>query len=1287
MTDTTTYRITIRAREGAGNNAGASLTTAAHQLGLTAVQAITPSRLYFLHGRLTPAQAAQLASELLADPVTEEFEVQGAGEQGSRGAGENFYSAIHNPQSTIETTLHPGVTDPAAENLLRAAQQRGYDIDRAATGQRYEIEGDLTTAELTRLAQTVLSNPVIQHATLNQPSQPPFFAYHESDGLVETIPLRHATADQLLDISQQRRLSLNLEEMQAIQTYYQHEEREPTDLELEMLAQTWSEHCVHKTFRARIHYTGPDGREETIDGLLKQYIRAATEKVAKPWVRSAFVDNAGIIAFDENFDLAFKVETHNHPSALEPFGGANTGVGGVIRDVLGVSARPIANTDVLCFGPQELPAESLPEGVLHPRRIQAGVIAGVEDYGNKMGIPTVNGAILYHAGYTANPLVFCGCLGILPHGSNPTQSSAGDLIVALGGRTGRDGLRGATFSSMEMDTSTSDIAGTAVQIGHPIMEKQVQEVILQARDEKLYTAITDCGAGGFSSAVGEMSAELGARIQLQDIPLKYPGLRPWEIWLSEAQERMVLAVPPAHLPRLRELCAGQNVEATVLGEFTGDGRLEIYDGDRLVGQLDEAFLHEGIPQRHLQAHWQPAPLPTHLPPAPPFPPAYTLLTLLRHPNIRSKEETIRLYDHEVQGGTAVKPLVGVANHGPSDGAVLVPINELAEEQSRQLPITNYQLPITKGIALSNGICPEIGLVDPYHMAWAAVDEAVRNAVAVGADPDQLAILDNFCWGNPTLPDRLGALVRCAQGCYDAAVAYGTPFVSGKDSLYNEYTGADGQKHAIPGTLLISAVGLVPDVARTATMPFKQAGDLLYQIGTTRRELAGSHYALVQNLHPSLSVPPQPLANPLAMYRAVHQAIRQGLVSAVHDCSEGGLAVAVAEMALAGRLGAQISLAGVPADGVTDDDGLLFSESLGRFLITVPPTHQSSFEALLADYAVPFGHLGSVTPTNQLTITNANGQAIVDLAVAVLEEAFCGRKPQSAISNPQSAIEKTAKAATTNSIRDPQSAIRNPKVLILHANGTNRDRDAALACQMAGGDPEIVHINQLVSGARRVADYHMLVVPGGFSYGDDLGAGVLWAADLRHLLGDQLDKFVASGRPVLGICNGFQVLVKSGLLTGDWGLGTGDTSLVPSPSSPTPRPITLTYNASAHFECRWVTLEPNPNSHCLFTQGLTEPIECPVAHGEGRFLVRDEQTAAYLRQNNLITLTYAGDGYPANPNGSALNIAGVCNAQGNVMGLMPHPEDHIWPWQHPQAHHGRRGFSGLPLFINGIKAVS
>ena len=684
--------------------------------------------------------------------------------------------------------------------------------------------------------------------------------------------------------------------MQAIQAYYRQEGREPTDVELETLAQTWSEHCVHKTFRAVIEYTelggdittnkttnsgtvanittnpsgtvtsdgGAEGetaegglRTIRIDGLLKTYIRAATEKVNKPWVRSAFVDNAGIVQFDDQYDLAFKVETHNHPSALEPFGGANTGVGGVVRDVIGVSARPIANTDVLCFGPQDLPFESLPAGVLHPRRIASGVIAGIEDYGNKMGIPTVNGAFFYDPGYTANPLVFCGCLGILPHGSHPTTPQAGDLAVVMGGRTGRDGLRGATFSSMEMDHQTGEIAGSAVQIGHPIHEKQVLEAVLLARDEQLYTAITDCGAGGLSSAVGEMGKDLGATVHLDRVPLKYPGLRPWEIWLSEAQERMVLAVPPDNWPRLQALCVDLDVEATALGVFTGDGRLRIYYDEQLVGNLDAEFLHDGIPRRYLKAEWQPTPL-APLPKREGGDDKLTeaLLMLLAVPETRSKEDVVRQYDHEVQGGTVVKPFVGFANSGPGDATVLAPLDALRRTMLHNhgtmtgestpphlrtnLPLSRSTTP-THGVALSVGANPFYTAIDPYLMAWAAVNEAMRNVVAVGADPDQVSLLDNFSWGNPNLPDRLGGLVRCTQGCYDAAVAYGAPFISGKDSLNNEYTGEDGKKHAIPGTLVISALAMVPDIRCTVTMDLKAAGNLLYLVGLTRGEMGGSSY--------------------------------------------------------------------------------------------------------------------------------------------------------------------------------------------------------------------------------------------------------------------------------------------------------------------------------------------------------------------------------------------------------------------------------------------------------------
>ncbi|MCO5245313.1 MAG: AIR synthase-related protein [Anaerolineae bacterium] len=428
-----------------------------------------------------------------------------------------------------------------------------------------------------------------------------------------------------------------------------------------------------------------------------------------------------------------------------------------MRDVIGVSARPIANTDILCFGPQDLPPDQLPDGVLHPRRIQGGVVAGIEDYGNKMGIPTVNGTILYDPGYTANPLVFCGCLGILPHGSHRTEPQAGDLVVVMGGRTGRDGLRGATFSSMEMDHQTGEIAGSAVQIGHPIHEKQTLEAILRAR-RRIYSAITDCGAGGLSSAVGEMGATLGAEVHLERAPLKYPGLRPWEIWLSEAQERMVLAVPSANWPRLQAICAGLDVTATALGTFTGDGRLTIRHEGELVGALDCHFLHDGIPRRRLQAEWRAsvgtwgvgrgvwgAEAGLDLTEA--------LLALLAAPETRSKEDVVRQYDHEVQGGTVVKPFTGIRNQGPGDAAVIVPLDaRLTSAASTSDQFSNSQihhsfLP-TRGVALSVGVNPFYSDLDPYCMAWAAVDEAIRNVVAVGGDPDQVSLLDNFMGATP-----------------------------------------------------------------------------------------------------------------------------------------------------------------------------------------------------------------------------------------------------------------------------------------------------------------------------------------------------------------------------------------------------------------------------------------------------------------------------------------------------------------------------------------------------------
>ncbi len=1250
-----TFKIMVSAKY---ETSAEKIVAAAHQSGITGLNACVVCRLYFLRGTLSPDDARRLAVELLADPVTELFTLS---------AGNSDHPLAEPDTVTVEVTRLPGVTDPPAENLLRAAHRLGITgLAQAATGQQYRLAGELSARDVQRLAVEILSNPVIEQVAINTPIAPPFVPTRRADTTVETIPLSSATNSELESISAARRLALNLAEMQAVQAYFRRENREPTDVELETIAQTWSEHCVHKTFSANITYTGPAPGSgpnatpvtQTINGLFKTYIKAATEQVNKPWLKSVFVDNAGIIAFDDRFDLAFKAETHNHPSALEPFGGANTGVGGVIRDVLGVSARPIANTDVLCFGPPDLPAASLPEGVLHPRRIADGVVHGVEDYGNKMGIPTVNGAILYHEGYTANPLVFVGCLGLLPRNSHRTAPQPGDLIVVIGGRTGRDGLRGATFSSMEMDQDTGDIAGAAVQIGHPIHEKQTMEVILRARDEGLYHAITDCGAGGLSSAVGEMAEHLGAEVQLTTVPLKYPGLRPWEIWLSEAQERMVLAVPPANWMRMQEICVGQNVEAVAIGAFTDSGHLLLQYDDRTVASLNLSFLHHGLPTHHLTAEWHSPQLatPTLQPQTRNTEPKThnpTLLTLLAHPNISSKESVVRRYDHEVQGGAVVKPLVGADNHGPGDAAVLVPPGTQRADG-------------TKGVALAAGICPAYGELDPYAMAWAAMDESLRNLVAVGADPDQVAVLDNFCWGNPNLPDRLGGLVRAAQGCFDAARAFRVPFISGKDSLNNEYTGADGKKHAIPGTLLISAVGIVPDTRQSVTMDLKRAGNVLVAVGETRAELGGSHFQLISNDDEFYGPPPQPTPNALTHLRALHRAISAGVVQACHDCSEGGVAVALAEMALAGRLGAQVSLVNLPATTDLTATARLFSESLTRFIIEISPPDLPRLAELLA--AVPHAPIGTVGGT-RLTVRGEGGIALIDLPIAELELAWRGTAGQ-----PAGAAGKIPTPAPKLAV--PRLA-QLPRVLILHANGTNRDHDAAAAVTQAGGAPTIAHINQLISGEISLLDFGMLVVPGGFSYGDDLGAGTLWAFDLRHYLGAQLFKFMESGRPVLGICNGFQTLVKSGLL--------------PGVNGGNQRTVTLAPNASGRFECRWVYLQPNPHSPSLFTQGLTTPIYCPVAHGEGRVAVADDSVLTAIQSKHLNALSYTtADGspadYPANPNGSVLGIAGLCNPAGNVLGLMPHPENHIFPWQHPRWHRGEQGMSGLVLFENAIRGI-
>jgi phosphoribosylformylglycinamidine synthase II len=973
---------------------------------------IRTSQLYHITGDLSTEHINQFIQQLLVDPVVQEATVTIGKLNPENTAAEHI----------VDVFFHAGVTDTLAESIASSAQMIGITgLEHVETGRRTVLDGRFSEAEAHYIANALLFNQVIQQYTLytaqecaTSAHELPAISTTETDDqkdhvssdsasqAAHTIFISAMTDEQLMTVSRAGLLSLNLEEMRTIQRRYQIEQREPTDVELETLAQTWSEHCSHKTFKATVQYREVDNNgdtleEETISGLLKQYIVSATDKVKQDWLVSAFSDNAGIIRFTETQDVAFKVETHNHPSAIEPFGGANTGVGGVIRDVVGVSAQPIANTDILCFGPLDTPADELPAGVLTPRRIASGVIDGVRDYGNKMGIPTVNGAILYHPGYTYNPLVFCGCLGMLPHGSHPREVEAGDLIVSLGGRTGRDGVHGATFSSGEMSLEINTQAGTAVQIGAPITEKKVTDVIIQARDRRLYHAITDCGAGGFSSAIGEMGEKVGARVELSKAPLKYQGLAPWEIWLSEAQERMILAVPPNHIDELFAICEIEEVEASVLGTFTGDGRLTLMYNGQLVADMEMQFLHNGMPSRTLEAVWTqvetkavaknatksdahvPATVQRSLTP--------TLLALLRHPSIASKEEVVRRYDHEVQGATVRKPLVGLAGNGPGDAAVLQPIIE--NEPDSQA-----------GVILSNGGNPLYGTIDPYHMAVNAVDEALRNLTAVGGDITHTAILDNFCWGNPTDPEQLGMLVRAVKGCHDAAVGFGTPFISGKDSLNNEYR-TEGRRIPVLPTLIISAVGVIKDASPTIDMSLKTPGNVLYLIGATRNELAGSHYAEVvdtvsfEQLFPQTTVPQVRISHAFQTMKTLGEAIRQGLIRSCHDLSEGGLAVALAEMSLAGLRGATINVSrfGIQGAEVLSTGAIilakLFSESATRFLVEVTPEQMGSFEKYLQSNGVEeYYRIGNVTNTSQLVIQNGETE-LLQVSIDKLQASWKG----------------------------------------------------------------------------------------------------------------------------------------------------------------------------------------------------------------------------------------------------------------------------------------------------------
>ncbi len=779
------------------------------------------------------------------------------------------------------------------------------------------------------------------------------------------IPIRELSEDSLTQLSKDMKLSLSTEDMLVVQQIFLGENREPTDVELEVIAQTWSEHCKHRIFAATIDHT-VNGKSEKVESMYSTFIKSPTRTIMeqKPgFVLSCFVDNAGFITLDDELSICLKAETHNHPSAIEPYAGANTGLGGVIRDILGAGkgAKPIANLDVFCFGAPDTPEDAITQSnVIHPLGIMRGVVHGVRDYGNRMGIPTTSGAIQFDPTYIYNPLVYCGTAGVIPKKDIDKEMKPGLVVVVIGGRTGKDGLHGATFSSAGMGEDSHVEDQQAVQIGNPIEEKKCLDVILEARERGLIEFITDCGAGGYSSAAGEMLSETGGNVYLERAPLKEPNMLSWQIFLSESQERMVLAVLPENLPALQSLCDTFQSEMTIFGESNDSGILRVWHNNELVCELDNSKLHEA-PTKYLTSVFNACPAKTGVA-LDESDLAGDLKAVFADFAIVSREPIIREYDHEVQGNTIIKPLAGASGDAPQDSSVID-----IDGSSKLM-----------GLALS--ILPEWGKTDPYAMGAGSVDETIRQLVISGTNPDKIALLDNFCMGNPETPTELGRLVECGKAIREASLAYGAPYVSGKDSFYNYFDTENGPVN-IPVTFLCSGFGVVEDIEHVRGSSIRKVGSALFMVGTTEDEMGASVYARVKSVA-DCKVPQTDCKLNYPMYKAYYAALTQGLSLAAHDISEGGLAVAAAEMAFSGKGGVELNLDKLPTVGGWSNLAVpCFSESTGRFLVEVDESMTDEFEAAMAGY--PCARVGRVTEAQDLVISS-QGKAVLKASISELK---------------------------------------------------------------------------------------------------------------------------------------------------------------------------------------------------------------------------------------------------------------------------------------------------------------
>ena len=968
-----------------------------HSIQLTEVRSIVG---FLINSDITAEQISQRADDLFADPIIEHSLTNQTFLQ-----SKEIFDQV--PDAVISVGFKPGVTDNPGKAALDGFRtifpnaSIESDISTYITYAFYGVKDQASPEFIaSNLYNGLIERAQISTAEMCENNEWPMIEYPARPPQEFKQPAHidlEINDDKLIEISETGLLALNLEEMKAIQSHYRDAvvrrtrqevgivENQPTDVELECLAQTWSEHCKHKIFASKIHHRDLEtGEESVVDSIFKTHIMKPTHDMQKEvdWLLSVFHDNSGVIAWDDEWSVCMKAETHNSPSALDPYGGAMTGIVGVNRDILGtgLGARPIANTDVFCFGPPDWQGD-IPENLFHPSRVLRGVHSGVRVGGNESGIPTINGAIIFDERYLGKPLVYCGTVGLMPrklpdgresHIKTPT---AGDIVYMVGGRVGYDGIHGATFSSLEL---TEESPSSAVQIGDPITQKKMIDMLLEARDAGLITCITDNGAGGLSSSIGEMAEYTnGCRIDLAKVPLKQPGLSPWEILVSESQERMTVAIKPKDIEAFEALAALHEVEATAVAEFTSTGMFHVQFNEATVAYLPIEFLHDGVPQLQLESEWSP---PKHEPFIAPSDTDHNqvLLDLLARPNIASKETWVRQYDHEVIAQTAVKPFVGVERDGPADAGVIAPIHGNP-----------------RGLVVSCGIAPRYSDIDAGAMAAAAIDEAVRNAVCVGVDVDKIAGLDNFCWPDPIqsekTPDgkfKLAQLVRANRELERVCRAYRLPCVSGKDSMKNDY-GKGPDKISIPPTLLFSLFGDHPDVRNTATSDFKNAGDKIYLVGESLDELGASEVSFMltesgQTIGIGGKVPG--LTNPEKLfksYRSLSTAINTGLVKTAHDCSEGGIGVTLAEMCIGGRIGATIDL-----DGTGDCPlwARLWGESLGRIVVAISPEHEAKFLESMSGSTTTY--LGVVEDSDTLTILDGF-ESLINVQVSDMVQSWQG----------------------------------------------------------------------------------------------------------------------------------------------------------------------------------------------------------------------------------------------------------------------------------------------------------